>query len=283
MKKYFFTLLLLLTGFSLFSGETPRQFRVWGKKARRCLGAVDPIRSQHGIKSIRIPKDLKRTSLENKSMPEIPSNFKAKGFVVFSRHYMTMTYPETIPDIEEIGKQLRSIATPGEFVTMTFSVRSLKRLNCLEVNVPSLSNKSLGSNISSSNIDLRIVRYLPQKIQQSPKYILAPKYLESFDEFDILNMPPNQTERFWLTIFIPPGTTPGVYEGKIKIGTRDVSPYRLRFAIKVLPFKLAVPDPYTEMNFSILSNDNDPDSPGGPKTYIPRICIETLPIWLSME
>ena len=252
------TLLILCTATFLFAEETPRQFRVWGEKARMQLGAVKPVYNKRGIKSIRIPKGFKRVNPENNKMPKLSTQEETRGFVIFNKHYMDKVYTETVPSREEIGRQLKSIATPGEYVTMSFCVRSLKQLNCVQVDVSDLKNKKDNSFISNPNIDLRIIRYLPVKLAQAKKYIIVPKYLESFDEFDILNMQKNQTERFWLTIHIPAKTVSGVYSGSIRVSSRNSKSFKFRYAIKVLPFKLLKPDPYTEMNFSILSNDNDP-------------------------
>ncbi len=56
-----------------------------------------------------------------------------------------------------------------------------------------------------------------------------------------LDLPAMNLKQFWLTAHIPEDTAPGLYRGHIRISAEGVAVRKLRFQIRVLPFKLADP------------------------------------------
>ncbi|NLZ62420.1 MAG: hypothetical protein GX902_01310 [Lentisphaerae bacterium] len=239
--------------------ETPRQFRVWGRKAPAKLGGFEGIANQYGLESIKIPSGYKRITPEtNLQDPEAPAEFAALGYLPFPNNAMQYIYPETRPFPEEIGRPVRAFATPGEFVPLAFSLRSLKNLHCVEVSVSPYRDRNGQIVIPGNHLDLRIVRDLPIPEKEENQYMVRPKYLESFDEFDILNIPAGRTERFWLTVKVPEGAAAGTVRASINIKCRLGGEYTWESMIRILPFTLAVPDPEKDINFQILSNTNDP-------------------------
>jgi hypothetical protein len=256
--------LFAIYAFSLFSPllaqETPRQFRVWGRKAPAKLGGSVGNFNQHGLASIAIPRGYKRIApATNMREPEnIAAEFTAAGYLPFPNNPMEFIYVETRPYAEDIGRPIRAFATPGEFVPLAFSIRSLKNLHCVEVKVSPYTNDQGQTVIPANHLDLRIVKDLPLPTKEENQYILSPKYLESFDEFDILNIPANRTERFWLTVKIPDSAPAGIVRATITISGRVGGTYVWDSQIRILPFNLAQPDPEKDINFQILSNTNDP-------------------------
>ncbi len=252
-----FCLLSLLT-ITLVASEIPRQFRVWGRKAPAKLGAVNPRPNQYGLDSISIPRELKKILPDTNLLePEIPASLQGLSFLAFPTNPMRYTYDVTRPFSEEIGRPVRTFATPGEYASLAFAIRSLEPLACVQIDISALSNEQGEVVVPRNHIDLRIVRDLPIRPSTEKTYLLAPRYLESFDEFDVLMLPTERTERFWLTIKVPDDAPAGIAKGKIAISCRIGGQYTLDLAIRVLPFKLAVPDPEKDFNFQILCRTND--------------------------
>ncbi len=239
--------------------EIPRQFRVWGRKAPTRLGSYDPVPGKRGLESVRIPENYREKTPEtNLTEPDVPPQFKELGYIPFVTHPMTFVYRVTRPKAGEIDKPVRAFATPGEYVPLTFAIRTLKPVNCVEIEIGDFTAKDGTVVIPRRNIDLRRVMDLYIPTLEKNEYITTPKYLESFDEFDILNIDAGTTERFWLTVKVPDNAPAGTVNTTITVKARNAGSYSFKSAIRVLPFKLAVPDPFTEINFQILSNSNDP-------------------------
>ncbi len=262
MRRHGHLLLVLsvlsLPGLLLPAADIPRQFRVWGRKAPARLGAVNVRPNTYGLESISIPKDLKRilpdTNLQD---PTLPAEQQSLAFLPFPTHPMRFIYPETRPFPEEIARPVRTFATPGEYATLSFAIRSQQDLSCVQIDLSSLNNPQGEVIVPRNHIDLRIVRDLPIRPSAEKTYLLAPRYLESFDEFDVLMVPAQRTERFWLTIKVPEDAPAGIAQGSINISCRNGGQQTLTLAIRVLPFRLAVPDPEKDINFQILCRTND--------------------------
>ncbi len=257
----FASLALLIMGLMTytFAQETPRQFRVWGRKAPAKLGGFAGNPNQYGLASIKIPPGYKKMLPETNLVDsEIPAEFASLGYLPFPNNSMQHIYAETRPYPEEIARPVRAFATPGEFVPLAFSIRSLQALHCVEISVSPYRDSNGNIVIPSNHLDLRIVRDLPVPSKEENQYVVRPKYLESFDEFDVLNIPAQRTERFWLTVKVPESAPAGIVRASISIKCRLGGQYTWDSMIRVLPFTLAVPDPEKDINFQILSNTNDP-------------------------
>lgn len=258
MKKAVLFVLCAAGILSAADNEIPRQFRVWGKKAPVILGVYNPVVSKRGMASIRIPKGFKKVQPPtNVVAPKVPEKFRKQGFIPFAVHPLRYTYSVTQPRSSEIDRPVRAIATPGEYVPLAFAVRTLKDMKCVELQLNPFKSKK-GDIIPVRNIDLRIVKDLPMPTLNEKEYRIEPRYLESFDEFELLHIPARYTERFYVTVKIPENAKPGIYRASFELLSRNCGSYKFRAMIRVLPFKLAVPDPETEMNYAILDNSNDP-------------------------
>ena len=276
MKKLYLILMsaVALTG---FGQEVPRQFRVWGGKAPFRYGAENPVLGKRGIASISIPKGWKRAVPDtNLQKPSLPEKFKDTGFLPFAFHPMRFVYNCTQPRNSEIDLPVRAVATPGEYVPLTFAVRTLKPLNCVEVRLAPFCDKSGKPVIPLINQDLRRIMDLPAQTTEAKQYQLEPRFLESFDEFDMLNLPANHTERFWLTVKVPDDAEPGIVKADLAFVSRNGGKYAFRAAIRILPFKLAVPDPEKEMSFAMLANTNDSRTASWGRSTDPRLQVRNM-------
>lgn len=244
----------------LSANQVPTQFRVWGRKAPEKLSS-NPVRLKHGIASIPIPKNMKQVSPEtNKSLDKNAITKYAKsGAVPFNWHPMKRIYNVTTPFSNIIGKPSRAITTPGEYVPLIAAFHALTNLSCVEVKVEPFTSKKTKFTIPSYCIDLRRMMDLPiPTIDDPQKYQIEPRYLESFDEFDILNVKKGTTERFWITVKVPENCPAGIYRSKITFQARDKDIVSQTLMLRVLPFTLQKPNPNTEMTFAMLSGLNDP-------------------------
>ena len=245
---------------SISAREVPRQFRIWGSKAPEKL-SENPIPQKYGIESLRIPANMQKVEPDtNTKLDETAAGkYADAGAVPFAWHPMKAIYSVTAPTANIIGKAARAITTPGEYVPLVAAFYAIDKLSCVEVTVEPFKDKSGKVVIPRYYIDLRRVMDLPSPLRSDPnKYMIEPRYLESFDEFDILQMKKNTAERFWLTVKIPEKCPAGIFRSKIKFQARGKKAVTLSLMLRVLPFTLSKPDPFTEMTFSMLSGLNDP-------------------------
>lgn len=269
MKRSIVSVLCTIGILGFADGEIPRQFRVWGSKAPLILGVYNPVKGKRGMESIRIPKEYKLVQpATNMAVPKIPEKFESLGFIPFAVHPLRYTYRVTQPRESEIDRPVRAIATPGEYVPLAFAVRTLTEMHCVELELAPFKDKQ-GNTIPRRNMDLRIVKDLPMPTLNKNEYRIEPRYLESFDEFDILTIPKGFTERFYVTVKIPDDARPGIYKAAFTLTSRNCGKYAFSAMIRVLPFKLAVPDAEKEMVFSILDPTNDKRTASFGKNKIP--------------
>lgn len=245
---------------SLSAYDIPRQFRIWGRKAPEKF-SQNPIPGKFGIESLRIPKDMKKVEPDtNKTLDmNAAKKYSASGAVPFAWHPMRPIYSVTAPTANIIGKAARAITSPGEYVPLVAAFHALEDVSCVEVSIDPFKDKTGKIIIPRRYIDLRRVMDLPSPLRSDPKkYMIEPRYLESFDEFDYLKIKKGITERFWLTVKIPDKCPAGIIRSKIHFKARGKAVQSLTLMLRVLPFTLQKPDPDTEMTFSMLSGLNDP-------------------------
>lgn len=245
---------------SISADEVPRQFRIWGSKAPEKLSS-NPIPGKYGIESLRIPKNMTKVAPETNMVldADAAGKYSASGAVPFAWHPMRAIYSVTAPTANIMGKAARAITTPGEYAPLVAAFHALDDLSCVEVTVEPFKDKAGKVVIPGYCIDLRRIMDLPSPLRSDPtKYMIEPRYMEKFDEFDILNVKKGETARFWLTVKIPDKCKSGIFRSKVKFQARGKEAVTLNLMLRVLPFTLAKPDPFTEMTFSMLSGLNDP-------------------------
>ena len=244
---------------SASDGAIPRQFRVWGKKAPFRLSKINQVNGKVGMESIRIPKGFKEEFADtNTVVPALTDAQKKAAFLPFAYHPQKYMFYYTQPQAAEIGKAARAIGTPGEYVQMAFALRTLKKVESVTIKPAAFVDKANREAIGVLNIDLRRVMDLPMVGKAEKRYIIEPRYMESFEEYDLLNIKKDYTERFFITVKIPDNAAPGIVKSSFKIACRTGETAEMPLMIRILPFKLDKPDPVKEMNFQILANLNDP-------------------------
>jgi hypothetical protein len=163
---------------------------------------------------------------------------KKKGYLVFSKHYLDLVYPATLPAPYEITKEIRIFASKGEYEPCTFSIHALRDIKDMRVTSTDLLDSS-GNLIKKDNIDIRIVRNLPYRIGKENKYEINPAVLEKHEK---INVKKGTTQRFWMTVKAPDNAQPGFYTATLKIESPGKSPSFLTFKLRVLPISLNEPE-----------------------------------------
>ncbi|MBN1676154.1 MAG: hypothetical protein JXR37_34235 [Kiritimatiellae bacterium] len=162
---------------------------------------------------------------------------RAKGYVLFSRHYQELIFPRTIPDAADAGAPLRCFLAQGEFEPLTFSVHAVRELTSVRVEVDDLLD-SAGNRIAAGNIDVRAVRYHPKALSETRSKVY-PKILE---RRPVERVAAGTTRQFWLTVFAPADAVPGVYTSAVRFTCGNAEPGALALNVRVLPFELRKAD-----------------------------------------
>ena len=180
-------------------------------------------------------------------MPKLTNEEILRGYIFFTRPYIDLIFPNSIPKQDEIIRNnlLEISVSPGEYEPITFAIRALKDLKEYQISVSDLVSKERRK-ISRENIRIGVVRTLNKRrlynINWSNEYINMPVYIE---ERDLIDIPKDTNKQIWLTIKIPENTEPGQYFGEITIapllGSEAGAKSTIYLKINVLPIKLEQP------------------------------------------
>ncbi|MEN6640816.1 MAG: hypothetical protein ABFE08_00075 [Armatimonadia bacterium] len=168
--------------------------------------------------------------------PAISETDTKRGYLVHTRHWAEVVYPDTVPIPQEINPGLRAFATPGEFEPLNFIVWPLRAFKGAIVRVSDL--KTANGVIPAKQIEIRRVRYMYAKPNYSllHQYRVVPDVLMPYDPNEPL--PEKQNARYWLTVRIPETAKPGMYRGTITFTPAGSTPQDIPVLLRVLPIKL---------------------------------------------
>ena len=159
---------------------------------------------------------------------------EALGFIAFGRHYMSLVFPNSMPDnrIETI----RTFAARGEKEPVTINLHPLRDLSSIIVTSSDLQGPN-GSVIPSTRWSTRLLRHMDKREGYPFDTYVAdmPVYLEWIDE--PVSFAKGKTETFWLTLDVPADCTPGIYKGNVVIQS-GIQRQVLPLVVRVLPFGL---------------------------------------------
>lgn len=180
---------------------------------------------------------------EPEPMPELAQDDRQRGWVLFNRPWTEVIWHNARPRAEEINREIRAFATPGEYEPITVAVHLLGEVGDLTVEASDIGP------IAADSVDIRHVRYMRAR----PNYVgmglyrivpdvLEPMWMfhqrEIYDPAAPVGLDAGVTHRFWLTLKVPDDAQPGIYEGSVTVrddrGGVGSVPVRLR----VLPFEL---------------------------------------------
>lgn len=217
-----------------------------------CLSAPAPLVAQvtelyknQGAKipSILVPSDWNQEGVPKTSLLNFSSASRIKGYAIYERDYMDLKN-QNFP--KEETRQIQLSVTQGEYEPFVIAIFASEDLNEIKISTSDLVTIKDVS-LDKDNIDIRIVSNIPRKANKKQCFTLEPILLERFNTLVIKK---NEHRIFWFTIFIPPGTPPGDYIGKIYITPSNKAESSISLKINVLPFALQNPP----LNFGIYYN-----------------------------
>jgi hypothetical protein len=218
------------------SNKTYRVREVGGPPGFSVMGTIVPPEyenpSLHGFTEQFPPT--------NTTVPSWFPNQLTRGYVPYAKNYMDTIYPRTKPDssefIEYASPHLRAFSAPGQYEPVTFTMYAMpgNDLTDVSVSISDLTGPG-GNRITSNNVDVRLVRYWPRRVWGESAYITAPWFLEKRNTFDIAA---DTSQRYWLTVYVPDDTAPGIYAGTVQVHVDGHDNSALTLEFEVLDIEL---------------------------------------------
>ena len=178
----------------------------------------------------------------------------ARGYVAYVKNYLDKVYPRTrpLPSREEITDELNMFSPPGEYEPATFTLYALagNTLSNVSVSVSDLTGPA-GGTIAARNIEVRSVRCWPRRTATASTYEMAPWFLE---KRSTLTIPPETSQRYWITVRVPDGAAAGSYHGTVTIEVANHDNYALHLALDVPDIELLRPPRQHGMYYNIINN-----------------------------
>ena len=162
----------------------------------------------------------------------------ARGYAVFANSYLERGNQHTLPSAGERDRPLELFAAPDEFEPATFAIRPDRDLRAVAVTVEGDLARPAGGTIPAGNVTIRTV-------ERMKRWLSAAEYepVECFlPRTGPRDLPVSRTQRYWLTVHVPPKAAPGVYEGRVRIAPAGAEPYLLPLRVEVPPIRLAPPE-----------------------------------------
>lgn len=161
------------------------------------------------------------------------------ALIAFQRPWMEHVFPDDWPAEGESTDTLSLAATPREYEPLTVSLAARRQVRALKA---TLSDFTGPGKIPATQADLRVVRCLDKRWiynDEQMRYLAqTPVLLEPQPEGG-LELPTGQVSSFWITLHVPAGIPPGVYEAKLTI-TAEESAAEAKPVLIELPVRLRV-------------------------------------------
>ena len=185
----------------------------------------------------QLPSEWLRGSVHGDYRPT--DEDRRRGYVVFRRHWMEAIEHDSRPAPGDVVTKLTLQATPGEYEPTTFSIWPQKELSAVRVRVGDLESDD-GAILPSRAVR---VWYLQQKQERrslpATAYRIRGTFLPDWETRDLFR---DITQRCWLSVRVPKGTSAGVYRGLVTIEANGVPATMLSLEVRVLPFVLERPE-----------------------------------------
>lgn len=177
-----------------------------------------------------------RHYVEKKQMPQITDDSRKRGYILFNRNWMDLVWSNTVPASDPGSIKLKVAATPGETVPAAFGLRTLRKLQ--NVQVKQLTDFKANGKKAAVSTNISVVENAKKRTTHfsgRSEFMDMPYYLEPVYEQEIEQ---GISKKFFLTLALAENVLPGEYEALFAVeadGKRTVIPVQLT----VYPFVLA--------------------------------------------
>jgi len=162
------------------------------------------------------------------------SDVNQQEYIIFNCHWMDDIYPKTVPARENSISDLNVVCARGEYEPVSFCIYPLENLPHLRVMVDNLFDNK-GGKFDTRNIDVRVQDYRLSRNAHSRTYSVKPAQIVQFYDIDIEK---GVTRKFWLDVYVPLDTKPGIYKGYVCIAPENKPVRKVVLKLNVLPFEL---------------------------------------------
>lgn len=153
---------------------------------------------------------------------------------LFSRNVLERCTYKTTPRPGETVSKLSVFGSPGEYEPVTFSVRSTRPLAEVSVKLAGDLVCPAGT-IPAGALDVRVVSpmtlWLDTRRMREMEYLLIKQ--------PAVDLAPDRTTRFWITVKIPEDAVPGTYGGELRVCQKENVLASIPYAVEVLPIRLS--------------------------------------------
>lgn len=219
----------LLNGLVVLPQNTPEQQAFAEGKVARVRAALKRERDDRFAVVFR-----ETPHVEEAEMPPVSEQERRRGFVAFVPHWLATVYPNSVPRPIDLKRPLSCFACPGEYEPLTVAIRALQDLKTVRCTVGDLVGPMT---LPRETVEVRVVTNWPQRIGSSwgTEWQTMPELLELKTSVDVT---PDTTQEFWLTVHVPDHAKPGVYRGTVTLATANAGSAEIPLALDVLPFTL---------------------------------------------
>jgi len=181
---------------------------------------------------------VERLHSDDTPAPVPTAEERTKGYLVFSRHYMDLIFPNSVPHRDEVVTKLSVFASPGEYEPVTFAIYALRDLTGVRVMVSDLRSADGTQTIPQDLIDVRRARCTFKRTTHYSgpgEFMYMPTWLS---QEETTNIPAQQSAWFWLDVHVPPECESGTYTGWVRVASDDEGASVLPLELEVLPVGL---------------------------------------------
>lgn len=179
------------------------------------------------------------------SLPALSPEDKRRGYLLSSRSYLDQSHPRLVPEREDLTDRVSLFASPGEYEPVTFSLTAREDLRKVRITTTDLRTRE-GATLAQGNLDVRRATYRPMyqhhvsRMLHAPDvwYVMRPHVLEKMECYSI---PAGRTQQFWVTVYVPASTRPGLYTGQIRVEAPGRPSSGIGLSVRVLPVRLKTP------------------------------------------
>ncbi|MDE0041465.1 MAG: hypothetical protein OXT74_05480, partial [Candidatus Poribacteria bacterium] len=174
--------------------------------------------------------------------------------------------PNKFPVPGTVGTELSISACPGEYEPASFAIHAFKALRDVTVEWGAATSGEYA--LPSERIDVHIVKcwwqagvgvadvkhptLTPELLLKDPDFVLVEdepgrNRLQDAEsptdasELQPVSIPAGETQQFWVTVYVPEGTSVGIYTGRMTLKMENAPETVLPFTVEVLPFTLEQP------------------------------------------